>query len=114
MTLAGRSVAVTGGAGFIGGHVVESLVRREANVTVIDDLSTGSVTNLDSCIADIEFIKGDCCLPEVAAAVADADLVLHLAVRNVRASIRDPKENFRVNANGTLQLLEAVRHALED
>ena len=110
MSLAEKSVVVTGGAGFIGGHLVESLVARGADVKVIDDLSTGSHANLASCAEEIEFVEGDCCDPEIAAHTASADLVLHLAVRNVRASIRDPKENFRVNADGTLELLEAMRH----
>jgi len=110
MTLRGKPVFVTGGAGFIGAHLVEALVERGAEVSVIDDLSTGSLDNLDSCRADIDFIEGDCCDPEIAEAVAGAELVLHLAVRNVRASIRDPEENFYVNANGTLGLLEAMRN----
>ena len=110
MNLRAKSVLVTGGAGFIGSHLVQSLVDRGAEVTVIDDLSTGSIANLDGCRSAIDFIEGDCCEPDVAAHVADSDLVLHLAVRNVRASIRDPKENFRVNAGGTLELLEAMRH----
>jgi UDP-glucose 4-epimerase len=109
-SLQGKSVVVTGGAGFIGAHLVESLVRRGATVTVVDDLSTGTLANLDSCISGIRFIEGDICDPSVAACAGDAELILHLAVRNVRASIREPKENFRVNADGTLELLEAVHH----
>jgi UDP-glucose 4-epimerase len=103
-------VLVTGGAGFIGAHLVEALLHRGAAVTVIDDLSTGALSNLDSCRSDIDFVEGDICDPAVATRAADAELVLHLAVRNVRASIRDPRENFRVNADGTLELLEAMRH----
>lgn len=110
MTLRDKSVVVTGGAGFIGAFVVEALVERGAQVKVIDDLSTGSLANLTSCRGDIDFVEGDCCQADVAAHVADAEVVLHLAVRNVRASIRDPKDNFRVNADGTLELLEAMRH----
>lgn len=109
LSLSGGRVVVTGGAGFIGAHLVESLLVRGAAVTVIDDLSTGSLANLDSCLADIDFVEGDICDPNVAAVVSDAEMVLHLAVRNVRASIRDPRDNFRVNADGTLELLEAMR-----
>lgn len=109
--LAGKDVLVTGGAGFIGSHLTEALVRAGArSVSVVDDLSTGSLENLSEVRDTIEFVQGDICDPTIAAHAAEQDVVFHLAVRNVRASIANPGENLRVNANGTLELLEAMRH----
>ncbi len=103
-------VVVTGGAGFIGSHLVNHIVGATGTrVTVIDDMSTGHRGNLETVGDDIELIEGDCADPAVAAAAADADIVFHLAVRNVRASISRPRENLRVNAVGTLEVLDAVR-----
>lgn len=105
-----QRVVVTGGAGFIGSYLVDALVRGGAGeIVVIDDLSTGTLDNLDGYAEGVEVVVGDCAEPEVAAIARDADLTFHLAVRNVRASIGDPRENLRVNANGTLEMLEAVR-----
>ena len=108
--LSGLTVAVTGGAGFIGSHLVEHLVGvGQANCMVIDDLSTGRLENLSPVADSIQFVEGDICDAEVAEQLSEADLVFHLAVRNVRASIAHPAENLRVNANGTLAALEAMR-----
>lgn len=107
--MSGRNVVVTGGAGFIGSHLVERLIAAGENVTVVDDLSSGSAANLAGHRADIALVEGDCCDPGVAAVAGDADLVFHLAVRNVRASISDPRRNLAVNAGGTLEVLEAMR-----
>lgn len=108
--LADQDVLVTGGAGFIGSHLTEALVRAGArSVSVIDDLSTGSLDNLTAVRSSVDFTEGDICDPGVAALATEKDLVFHLAVRNVRASIANPRENLRVNANGTLELLEAMR-----
>jgi len=106
----GRRVVVTGGAGFIGSHLVEELVSQNpASIIVIDDLSTGSLDNLTGVAPEIETVEGDVCDPSVATLASDADVLFHLAVRNVRASIKLPVDNFQVNANGTLALLEAMR-----
>jgi len=106
----GLAVVVTGGAGFIGSHLTEQIVGEgPASVAVIDDLSTGTAENLARVRQYIDFVKGDVCNPAVAQAAAGADVVFHLAVRNVRASIKRPLENFGVNANGTLEVLEAMR-----
>jgi len=108
--LAGLNVIVTGGAGFIGSHLVERLCRSGvATVSVIDDLSTGALENLAPVADAVEMHRGDIRDPAVSKRAGDADVVFHLAVRNVRASIRDPGENLSVNADGTLQVLEAMR-----
>lgn len=107
---AGLSLAVTGGAGFIGSHLVERLVAAgPAHCLVVDDLSSGSLENLGSVLESVELIQGDVCDEDIAGRLSRADLVFHLAVRNVRASIAHPAENLRVNANGTLAVLEAMR-----
>lgn len=100
---------VTGGAGFIGSHVVAELIRRGVAVTVVDDLSTGTLDNLAEVRDTIEFVEGDVADDALSRLFADADRVFHLAVRNVRASIGSPEENFRVNATGTLRILDAMR-----
>jgi UDP-glucose 4-epimerase len=102
-------VVVTGGAGFIGSHLVAELLGRGVSVMVVDDFSTGTVGNLAEMIDSIDLVEGDIMDVSLAPLFADAHSVFHLAVRNVRASIGDPEENFRVNATGTLRILEAMR-----
>ena len=105
-------IVVTGGAGFIGSHLVERLVDTEAgDIVVVDDLSSGSKSNLDRVSDQITLVEDDIRSPSTADEVAEVEVVFHLAVRNVRASISHPTENFEVNADGTLRLLEAMRHA---
>jgi UDP-glucose 4-epimerase len=105
---------VTGGAGFIGSHLVDALLDRGDHVVVLDDLSTGRRENLDDAVA-----KG-AVLAETdvtdAAAVADAletgrpEVVFHLAAQiDVRRSMSDPVFDLGVNVGGTLNLLEAAR-----
>lgn len=108
--LRGLDVLVTGGAGFIGSHLVEQISGEgPASLVVIDDLSTGTTANLEGCAGSFDLIVGDIRDRSTAKLAGEADLVFHLAVRNVRASIKDPAENLSVNANGTLSLLESVR-----
>jgi len=108
--LRGKQVVVTGGAGFIGSHLVERIVEAgAAEIVVVDDLSSGSRDNLAAVGDAVRLVEGDVCDPEVAGTAAQADVVFHLAVRNIRASIGRPLENFRVNADGTLMVLEAMR-----
>ena len=110
MTGPSKRIVVTGGAGFVGSHLVERLAASsDADIVVIDDLSTGSAENLRSVSDRVDLVVGDCGVPSIAEVAARADLVFHLAVRNVRASIGEPRENLRVNAVATLEVLEAMR-----
>ena len=104
---------VTGGAGFIGSHLVEALIERGERVRVLDDFSTGRRENLASVAERIELRKGDVTDPEtVEHAVAGCDYVLHMAaVASVQASLDDPRRTDQINVDGTLNVLEVARRA---
>ncbi len=112
-----RRVCVTGGAGFIGGHLVDALVRLGASVTVIDDLSNADLEHLSGLIelepARVRFVHGSVLEPEaVEHAIGPASVVFHLgAVCSVPRSIENPTRSWEVNATGTIRVLEAARHA---
>jgi UDP-glucose 4-epimerase len=104
---------VTGGAGFIGSHLVAELVRRGGRVRVIDNLSTGHLGNLEAVLDRIEFVEGDI-LDEGAmhAAMRGVRRVFHqAALRSVPRSVDDPLSSNRVNVEGTLNVLAAARAA---
>jgi UDP-glucose 4-epimerase len=107
-----RSV-VTGGAGFIGSHLVEALVARGDDVVVYDSLFSGRESNLASVRDRIEFVRADVRdLPSVAGAIAGADHVFHLAaVGSVPRSVADPETTTTANVMGTLNVLMAARDA---
>jgi UDP-glucose 4-epimerase len=102
---------VTGGAGFIGSHLVEELLQRGDTVRVLDNFSTGSHENLEPFQQDLEILEGD--LRDegtVKAAVRDVELVFHLAAFiSVPRSMSDPGTCFAINVGGTVALLEAAR-----
>jgi len=104
---------VTGGAGFIGSNIVETLVKRKQKVVVLDDLSTGKAANLKPFGKRIRFIKGNIRnLRTVKRAMRGVDYVLHVAaLRAVLRSVDDPSESNDVNVNGTLNVLMAAREA---
>ncbi len=106
------SYLVTGGAGFIGSHLAEELVRRGHRVRVVDNLITGKKRNLDH-IPQVEFIEGD--LADAAVArrvVAGMEFVLHqAAIPSVPRSVKDPETSHRANVDATLNLLLAARDA---
>ena len=113
---------VTGGAGFIGSHLVEALLVRGDEVRVVDNLSTGTRANLDAATAAAraagasgtpEFVAGDLADQAVAtAAVAGMDYVLHqAAIPSVPRSVADPVSSNRANIDATLNVLVAARDA---
>jgi len=105
-----RSV-VTGGAGFIGSHLVERLLQADHQVLVVDDLSAGSLDNLapfstDRCLTVVEADVRD--ESRMRALFRGADVVFHLATRNVRLSLSEPTLVHDVNATGTFNVLKAA------
>ena len=103
---------VTGGAGFIGSHLAEELVRRGETVRVVDNLSTGKRQNL-SHVPSVEFIEGDLADLDVARrAVKGIDYVLHqAAIPSVPRSVEDPITSNRANIDASLNVLVAARDA---
>jgi nucleoside-diphosphate-sugar epimerase len=109
----GRRFLVTGGAGFIGSHIVRRLVAEGARVRVLDLFTTGRRANLVDMEDAIELLEGDICdRATVQRAVADVEYVLHLAALvSVPESVEQPERNFAVNLTGTHNLLLAARAA---
>jgi UDP-glucose 4-epimerase len=110
-----RSV-VTGGSGFIGSNLVDALVERGDEVTVIDDLSTGRRENLDGALTQgAELVEADVRDAEAMTAVVrerNPELIFHLAAQiDVRRSVADPAFDASINVGGTANLLEAARAA---
>jgi nucleoside-diphosphate-sugar epimerase len=114
---AGQGVCVTGGAGFIGGHLVDALVSMGANVRVIDDLSNSTLEHLAGLIElepeRVRFVHGSILDDQaIAEAVDGCRCVFHLgAVGSVPKSIEAPQRTWSVNATGTVRVLEAARRA---
>jgi len=110
--LKGKNILVTGGAGFVGSHIVDRLSPQN-NVIVLDNLFSGLLSNLEKSQDRINFVKGDvldkALLKDI---VSEVEYVFHLAahVGNIR-SIKDPYFDMEVNIKGTLNLLEACRNS---
>ncbi len=106
------NVLVTGGAGFIGSHLVEALVNESHNVKVIDDLSSGKNENILKKLG-VELLKKDISVySEIKDAFEGVDVVFHLAAMNrAMTTIEDPLRSNAVNVTGTLNVLEASRNS---
>jgi len=108
-----KKVLVTGGAGFIGSHLVDALVQKGYQVRVLDNFSTGSQKNLQFILSQIELIEGDIRDFSVCEhALKDIEIVFHLAaLGSVQRSMDNPIETHQVNSQGTLNLLQASKEA---
>jgi len=111
--LTDHKVLVTGGAGFIGSHVVDNLMEKGRKVAVLDNLSNGSLKNLDKWLKQkkFKFIQGDLKTPaDVQKAVSEVQLVYHMAANpEVRVGETNPSIHFEENLVATFNLLEAMR-----
>ncbi len=101
---------VTGGAGFIGAHLVTRLVHEGRRVRVVDDLSTGMLDRLAPVRGSIELVRADLAAADLTPIVAGAERVFHLAaIPSVPRSVRDPLTTHHASATATLRLLLACR-----
>jgi len=111
MKMAIKRALVTGGAGFIGSHLVDALLDMGCEVVVFDNLSTGHIRNLEQVRKDIDFREGDIRdLESMRESAAGCDVIFHLAaVVSVPQTVADPIHSAHVNDMGTLNVLEAAR-----
>ena len=107
--LKGKSIFVTGGAGFIGFHLCKKLSNFTSNLTVYDNLSSGKVENIKH-LPKVHFVKADILNLKKLYSQEKADLIFHLAAQVVVPySMENPVEDFETNARGTLNVLEKAR-----
>jgi UDP-glucose 4-epimerase len=113
-----KKVLVTGGAGFIGSHVVDRLVNCGFGVRVVDDLSTGRLSNIEGHLrrGRVDFVQGDIRDPELTEkCVHDVDAVIHLAaITSVPFSVENPHFTYDTNVGGTLNLLTSCAEVKVD
>lgn len=108
----GKKVVVTGGCGFIGSHLAQKLVDLGAQVTIIDDLSTGSLENIKPFKDKVRFVQESIVNQDAChRAISGSEIVFHLAAFiSVPGSVKDPITCHNVNINGTFNVLEAAKH----
>jgi UDP-glucose 4-epimerase len=102
-------IAITGGAGFVGSNLVRSLVDRNYEVVVVDDLSTGLKSNLQGIECDFHEVSIED-FSKLSEALDDCQYIFHLAARgSVPRSIKKPRSTFDVNVSGTMNVLECAK-----
>jgi UDP-glucose 4-epimerase len=111
MNISFKKALVTGGAGFIGSHLVESLVAGNCRLTVVDNLSSGNLSNLEPFKDRITFYQGDIRQRDILEKAAEGcEVIFHLAaVVSVPQTVDNPVESAEVNDIGTLNVFEAAR-----
>ena len=104
---------VTGGAGFIGSHLVDALLAENISVRVVDNYSTGRPENLSHVSGKVDLVEADFSKPGVwQKSFQGADWVFHLgALADIVPSIQHPEEYFQANVDGTFNVLETAKHA---
>jgi nucleoside-diphosphate-sugar epimerase len=111
MNLPFSRAAVTGGAGFVGSHIVDQLVSEGVNVTVIDNFSSGKISNIEKSLetGKVTIVNGDINDKElITRALRDIEVVFHeAAIVSVQRSIAEPELTNHVNIDGTKAMLEA-------
>ncbi len=106
-----KNILVTGGAGFIGSHLVDNLVTKGHKVAVVDDLSNGRIENLEEIFQNIIFLKHDVSKPfyNIDSSLPSMDVIYHLACFPRSQSFANPKRDVEVNINGMVNVLELAR-----
>lgn len=110
MDLRGKKILITGGAGFIGSYITESLVQKEAKVTVFDNFSSGRMDNLQTVKDKIKIIKGDILdYPALEKACQGMEIISHQAAQlEIFRCLEDPILDLKTNIIGTLNVLNAA------
>ena len=113
MGLGGKKILVTGGAGFVGSHIVESLVAQGARVIVFDNISSGKIENLKAVEDDVEVIRGNILdYKSLLEAYRGVDIISHQAAQlEIFNGIDNPSEDLKINTIGTLNVLNAARES---
>jgi len=112
MIIKNKNVLITGGAGFIGSHLVNALVNKSNSVKILDNFSSGTLDNIEETNRKkIEVINGDIQkIDDLELACKDVDIIFHYAADpDVRSSVKRPINNFNINVRGTLNILEVMR-----
>lgn len=105
-----KNIMITGGAGFVGSHLVEALLKENMNIVVVDDLSTGSRKNLEPHLDKVNLIEFD--ISQIDWSELDhfkPDTIFHLATHPRSFSLTDPMKNTEINAKGMINVLEFAK-----